>query len=119
MKAAEHYILKAKEPFKSIMLHLQLLVEHEMPEADLLFKWKIPFYYLDHRPICYFNQSKDYVDVGFYHGKYLTKYQELLVSENRKLVRSLRYRSLEDINEKVFLSILKEAITFKDKPLID
>jgi len=118
MKPAEQYILNQKEPFKSILLHLQMLIEHVMPEADLLFKWGLPFYYIGKRPICYLNQSKDYVDVGFYHGKYMSKYQELMVAEKRKLVRSLRYRVPDEINDEVFLFVLKEAIKHKDKPLM-
>jgi len=118
MKPAETYILKQKEPYKSMLLHLQLLIEHALPEADLLFKWRLPFYYIGKRPICYLNQSKNYVDVGFYHGKYMTKYRELMVAENRKLVRSLRYFSLDDINDQVVLHVLQEAKYHMDKPLM-
>ena len=118
MKPAEAYILNQKEPFKSIMLHIQMLIEHAAPEADMKYKWSIPCYYMGKKPICYINQSKDFVDVGFYHSKYMTKHQELMESEKRKLVRSLRYKKLEDINDEVFLFVVKEAKIHKDKPLM-
>ncbi|MFY9242936.1 MAG: DUF1801 domain-containing protein [Polaribacter sp.] len=116
MKPAEDYILKQPEPFKSILLHLQILIESRFPEVDLQFKWKIPFYYLNDKPFCYLNPSKKkgYVDVAFWVSAHLTKYNELLISENRKVVKSLRYFNLEDIDSKVLLSVLDEAHQLKD-----
>ncbi len=117
MKPAEEYILNQPEPFKSILMHLQILIETSFPEVDLLFKWKIPFYYLNDKPFCYLNPSKKkgYVDVAFWVSAHLTKYNEHLISENRKVVKSLRYRTIDDINEEVLLSVLEEAHQLKDK----
>ncbi|MFK8060595.1 MAG: DUF1801 domain-containing protein [Polaribacter sp.] len=117
MKPAEAYILNQPEPFKSILLHLQILIESSFHEVDLQFKWKIPFYYLNDKPFCYLNPSKKkgYVDVVFWVSAHLTKYNELLISENRKVVKSLRYFSIDGINEKVLLTVLEEAHLLKDK----
>ena len=38
MKSAELYILNQSEPFKSILLHLQLLIETNFPEIELQYK---------------------------------------------------------------------------------
>ena len=118
MNPAEAYILNQPEPFKSILLHLQILLEHTFPDAELKYKWKIPCYYVDKRPICYLNQSKDYVDVGFWHSAHLTKYTEYMVSENRKVVKSMRYKNLEDINDDFLLQILKEVEKHKNKSFL-
>nr|WP_321236254.1 DUF1801 domain-containing protein [uncultured Psychroserpens sp.] len=118
MKPAEAYILQQPEPYKSILLHLQLLIEHTLPNADMKFKWRIPCYYFENRPICYLNQSKDYVDVGFWHSAHLTKYTEYMVSENRKVVKSMRYKALDDINDEVFIAILKEVEKHKNKSFL-
>ncbi len=117
MKPAEDYILNQPEPFKSILLHLQILIEGAFPEVDLQFKWKIPFYYLHNKPFCYLNPSKKkgYVDVAFWASAHLTKYNELLVTENRKVVKSLRYKTINDINEEVLLTVLEEAYQLKGK----
>ena len=117
MKPAEVYILNQPEPFKSILMHLQILIESAFPEANLLFKWKIPFYYLDDKPFCYLNPSKKkgFVDVGFWVSSHLSKYNEFLVSDNRKVVKSLRYFSINDIDEVILLSVLEEAFSQKDK----
>lgn len=115
MKPAEAYIFQKPEPFKSILLHLQILIEHTLPNANLQFKWHIPCYYIEKRPICYLNQSKDYVDVGFWHSAHLSqKWDTYLVTENRKIVKSLRYKKLEDLDDDIFVKILKEVETYKD-----
>lgn len=117
MKPAEVYILNQPEPFKSILMHLQILIENAFPNAILLFKWKIPFYYLDDKPFCYLNPSKKkrFVDVGFWVSSHLEKYNEFLVSDNRKVVKSLRYFSINDIDEVILLSVLEEAFSQKEK----
>ena len=108
MKPAEAYILKQPEPYKSILLHLQLLIEHTLPEAHMEYKWHLPCYYIGKRPICYLNQSKDYVDVGFWHSAYLSKkWDQYLVTEKRKVVKSLRFKTMEEIDDAIFMSILK------------
>ncbi|GGG54835.1 hypothetical protein GCM10010976_27190 [Bizionia arctica] len=97
-------------------MHLQVLIEHTLPSAELKYKWKLPCYYIGKRPICYINKSKDYVDVGFWHAAYLPKeFDEYLVSEKRKIVKSLRYKSLEEIDDQVLIAILKEVFLHKDK----
>lgn len=109
MKPAEEYILTRPEPFKSILLHLQILVESTVKNVELKYKWKIPVYYVGKKPICYFNASlkKGFVDVAFWTSIDLSKFKEYLVSENRKVVKSLRYSSLNDINEKILIEILE------------
>lgn len=117
MNPAEAYILNAVEPFRSIMLRLQLIIESEIPSAQLKFKYKIPFYYHDNgKPFCYLNQSRDYVDLGFYHAAHLTLHTDKLIGENRKYMRSLRYRTLKDIDDQALVELLREACTVKDRP---
>jgi len=116
LNPAEAHILKQPEPYKSIYLHLQVLIEHTLPEADLLYKWRMPCYYINKRPLCYINQSKNYVDVGFWHSAHLSKKWDIyLVSEKRKVVKSLRYEFVDDINDSIFISILKEVERLEEK----
>jgi hypothetical protein len=116
LNPAEDYLLKQPEPYKSILIHLQVLIEHTLPEADLLYKWRIPCYYFGKRPICYLNQSKDYIDVGIWHSAHLSeKWNKYLIGEKRKVVKSLRYKSIEDINDAVFIAILKELQSIKKR----
>lgn len=115
MNPAEAHILNLPEPYKSIVIHIQVLVEHTLPDANLLYKWRLPCYYIGKRPICYINHTKDYIDVGFWHSAHLSnKWDSYLVTEKRKVVKSLRYRSLDDIDDQVFIAILKEVETLQD-----
>lgn len=117
MKPAEEYILHQQEPYKSILLQLQIVIESSFPIAELHFKWNIPFYSFESKPLCYLNhpKNKKYVDVGFWPSVASTKYHELLISENRKVVKSLRYFKTEDIDENVLVTVLKESIE-ENKP---
>jgi hypothetical protein len=109
MKPAELYILNRPEPFRTMLMHLQILVESTIAEVELKYKWKIPVYYIGKKPLCYFNASikKGYVDVAFWTAVDLSKFDKHLITENRKVVKSLRYSSLEEINEEVLIEILQ------------
>ena len=114
MKPAEEYILKQEEPLKSILLHLQILIETNFKEVELLYKWKIPFYYLRNKPLCYLNATKKgYVDVGFYAKTSFKIHNEFLISEKRKVVKSLRYYRLEEISGEILVSVLLGAYESK------
>lgn len=78
MKPAELYILNRPEPFRTMLMHLQLLVENTVVNAELKYKWKIPVYYIGTKPLCYFNASikKGFVDVAFWTSVDLTKFEK-------------------------------------------
>lgn len=115
MKPAEEYIINQPEPYRSILLHIQLVIENTLPGVELKYKWRIPCYYIGKTSICYLNASHkhQFVDVGIWHSEHLKKFDQYLVSENRKVVKSLRYRKLEEIDDGVLISILKEIQKYK------
>ena len=115
MNPAAVYILEKPEPFRSILLHLQATVESTLSNAEMKFKWNLPFYYIDNNPFCYFNCTKKYVDIVFWHGAHLTIHLEFLVSEGRKHMKSLRYQNLENIDQKVLMDVLLEAYSLRDR----
>jgi hypothetical protein len=115
MNPAESYILDQDEPYRSILLQLQGLIEQIVPEVELLYKYRIPFYYLGGKPFCYLNQARDYVDVGFWHAAYLTRHLDKMEQKGRKIMRSLRYRHSEEIDVKVLSEVLLEASSFVGK----
>ncbi|APY07718.1 2-dehydro-3-deoxyphosphooctonate aldolase [Winogradskyella sp. J14-2] len=116
MNPAEAYILKQEEPYKSILLQLQAIIGAVAPSAELLYKWRIPFYYNNGIPICFLNQSKDYVDLAFWHFEKLEKYTEYFIDTNRKSVRSLRYKSVDDINDEVIVYVLEKQLEINTNP---
>jgi len=117
MNPAENYILEQHEPFRSILLHLQSVIELTISNVDLKYKYKIPFYYVDGKPFCFtaLQKSKDFVDVGFWASAHLTKHLEHMVTEKRKVMRSLRYRTLEEIDDTILIEVLQDAYSVRGK----
>tara|TARA_R110002050_G_scaffold157311_1_gene285812 strand:+ start:2252 stop:2611 length:360 start_codon:yes stop_codon:yes gene_type:complete len=112
---AEEYILNQSEPYRGLLLYIQSFIESAIPEVELKYKYKIPFYYINGRPYCYLNQSKDYVDLGFWNAAHLTMHLDQLNTEGRKMMKSLRYRSLEDIDITILREVLEDAYSVKDR----
>lgn len=117
MNPAEDYILNQEEPYKSILLHLQVLIESSFKEVELRYKYRIPFYYLEGKPFCYLNvpKKKNFVEVGFWASAHLTKYNEFLVTDGRKVVKSFRYQSIDAINQEILVAVLQEAHSVNHK----
>ena len=101
-----------------MLLHLQLIIENTIPSLDLKFKYKILFYYLEGRPFCYLNQSKDYVDLGFWNAAHLTVNLEFMTTVQRKMMKSIRYKNLKEIDDKILVEILKDAYAVKDEKFL-
>ena len=117
MNPAEAYILDQPEPFKSILLQLQVFIETTVPEVELKYKYKIPFYYLNGKPFCYLNvpPKKTYVDMGFWSSAHLTVHLDKMVTEGRKVMKSLRYVQLEDLDAEVLIAVLQDAQSVNHK----
>lgn len=117
MNPAEEYILRQPEPFKAILLHLQVLIESNFKEVELQFKWKMPVYYINNHQLCYINAShkKGYVDVGFWAKGILQEFNPYLISEGRAVVKSLRYTNVNDINENILLQVITEVAKHNHK----
>ena len=112
MKPQDLYILQQPEVYRDMLLHVISVVEQTVPEATLEYKWKIPFFYFKKKPFCYLNVShkKQYIDVAFMKGFELKKNQQHLFANNgRTMVKSLRYNTLEEIDNSILISVLCEA----------
>ena len=119
MNPAENYILNQSEPFRSILLHLQSIIEFTITDVDLKYKYRVPFYYIGKKPFCYLNQSKDYVDLGIWNARHLTKHLSSLTTEKRKVIKSLRYKTLEEIDDTILIEVLNDAYSVKNKKFYD
>ncbi len=110
MKPAEEHILKQSEHFQSLMLHICAVIEKNVPEVELLFKWKLPFYYYKKKPFCYLNikPKENAVDLCFMKGHLLKKHKNVMIDKDRKLVTSLRFDNLSEIDNTMLSEILTE-----------
>lgn len=108
MKPAEEYIVKQLPQYQEILYYVMGVVEQEFLGIDLLYKWKLPFYYFKGKPVVYFNVNakKKYVDVGFFYGSKMKKNMTYFIIGNRTVVKLLRYDKIDAIPD----FILREAI---------
>jgi len=82
----------------------------------LLYKYKIPFYYVDGKPFCYLNVAKKgYVDVGFWNAAHISVHLEHMTTADRKVMKSLRYKSEDDLDDTILIEVLLDAYKVKDK----
>jgi hypothetical protein len=112
MNPSESYILNQREPYQSIMLYVRSVIFKTLPEVNERYSYKIPFYNVGKKPLLYLNVLKgtNYVDVAFVQGILLEdKFPALENHNNRKQVRSIQVKSLEDFDEMEFVELLKEA----------
>ncbi|PKA97229.1 uncharacterized protein DUF1801 [Flavobacteriaceae bacterium MAR_2009_75] len=111
LNPAEEYILNQPEPYKSILLHLQMTVQRVIPDVEMKYKWRIPCFYVGKSPICYLNASHKgkFVDIAFWNSAHLTKHLDKMTTEKRKVVKSLRYSSLKEIDDNVLQEVIAEA----------
>lgn len=113
MKPADLYILNQPNKYRDILLHIVSVIENTIPEVTLEYKWTVPYFYYKKKPLCYLNASHKhhFVDIGFAKGFQLKQNQQYLVADNgRNTVKSLRYYSLDEVDNEVLISVLKEAI---------
>jgi len=114
----ENYFLKQQEPYQSTMLYLRGLLLRKELNIQEKYKYGIPFYYAHNKPLCYLNVLKgtSFVDIAFVKGKELKADFPLLKDyKNRKFTRSIQLKKMEDLEEMVFLKILKVATALNQK----
>ena len=117
MNPVEQYFYHQKEPYQSIMLYIRSVIYKTLPDIVERYNYKLPFYHHNKKPLCYLNILKgtDYVDVAFVQGIFLQdKFPELKDHNNRKQVRSLQIKNLDDFDEFKFVNLVIEASNILD-----
>jgi len=112
VKPADLYILNQPEHYRSMLFHIIAVVENTLPDVTLEFKWTVPYFYYKKKPLCYLNASHkhQFVDVGFAKGFHLKNNLNHLIADNgRNTVKSLRYKSLKEIDNEVLIATIHEA----------
>ena len=111
MKPTEEYILRQSAEFQQIVFFFFSVVEQELPDAELLLKWGVPYFYYEKKPFCYLapNKKRGFVDIGFAKGFQLKLHRDILVDENRNTVKSLRYFKIDSVEDTVLREVIKEA----------
>ena len=113
MRPIDEYFINQEEPFQSIMLYVRHVILKTIPEVTERFSYNAPFYLIDKKPMLYLNRLKgtEHVDVAFVHGVIFEKDFPILKNhKNRKQVRSIQLKSIEELNEIQFVELLKMAV---------
>ncbi len=100
------------------MLYVRSVILNTLPEVEERYSYKIPFYNLGKKPMVYLNvlKGKDYVDVAFVQGVLLEKQFPVLKNDNnRKQVRSIQLKTLEDLDQENFVELLHVASVLLNK----
>lgn len=112
MKPVDVYFLNQEEPYQSIMLYIREVILKTLPSVQERYSYKIPFYNIGKKPMIYLNILKgtDFVDVAFVQGVLLeSEFPELQNYNNRKQVRSIQIKHIEDLDEHRFVMLLQAA----------
>ncbi len=111
MKPTEEYILRQSPEFQEIIYYVISVIEQEMSDTELLFKWGIPYFFYEKKPFIYIapNKSKGFVDIGFAKGYQLVLHQEVLIGEKRNTIKSLRYFKIDSVDDLVLREVIQEA----------
>lgn len=118
MKPVAVYFFNQKEPYQSIMLYVRSVILNTLPEVIERYSYRIPFYNIDEKPMIYLNilKGKNYVDVAFVQGILLEKdFPNLKNDNNRKQVRSIQLKSIEDLDQNNFEQLLLAAAELSRK----
>lgn len=113
----ENYFLRQEEPYQSIMLYVRSLLLKQPFGIVEKYKYGIPFYYVNNKPLCYLNVLKgtNFVDIAFVKGVLLQEdFPHLRDYKNRKYTRSVQLSRIDDLQETNFLCLLESAIVLNN-----
>ena len=102
-KDVDEYIEKQKSPQKEICLELRRIIFRIFPKIEEEMKWGVPNYA---KGKYYFVALKDHVNLGF-SLKALSKEEQKLFEGSGKTMKHIKIRSLEEINQKEIINLLK------------
>lgn len=114
MKETDLYLLNQSHVHQEILFYLIDVIEKEVENIELLYKYKIPFFYYKKKSFCYLtvNKKLNYVDLGFVKGYQHKKNLEYLIGEKRNTIKSLRYFKLDSVPHKILKEVIQEAKSF-------
>ena len=109
-KTVNEYIKSNKQWGDALKKLRNIIIKTKLEETV---KWGVPVYTFDDKNIVGIGAFKSYVGLWFFQGALLTDNKKKLVNAQEgvtKALRQMRFNSAEEINEKVILEYVKEAI---------
>jgi len=109
-KTVEEYILNVKEGSGILIVLRELIGLTELKETV---KWGIPVYTINDKNVLGIAAFKTYVGLWFYNGSFLKDDAGVLVNASEgvtKAMRQWRFTSVDEIDDKLVLKYVNEAI---------
>ena len=108
MNRVDQYIANLPSELHAVAQHLRKLILSTI-EVEERLSYTVPFYY-DRSRVCYLNYRKDagVIDLGFCRGHEMQDIG-LLEVKGRKEVRTIEFKSINDIDEDSIKELLLEA----------
>jgi len=106
----EKYITKQKSPQKEIIQKLREVILKTLPEINEEFKMGVPWY----EGKFYIVALHDHVNLGF-SMKGLSKQEKILFEGKGKIMRHIKFYTLEDVNNAEVMKLLK-LVADKSQP---
>ena len=108
-KKVDQYIDKTSEFAYPICTKLRVLIFKADPTIIEEFKWGSPIY-TKKKMICGFGAFKEHVTFTFFQGVLLADKKRILLPSSNHHNRSIKFKTVEEMNEKILLEYIKEAI---------
>lgn len=109
-KTVNQFVTSNKQWGNALKKLRSILIKTQLAET---IKWGTPVYTLDDKNIVGLGAFKSYVGLWFFQGALLNDKKKILVNAQEgvtKAQRQMRFNSIEDINEKLILEYVEEAI---------
>ncbi len=108
--SVEEYIEENAHYAKALELLRSLILSTELEET---IKWSFPVYTLKNRNVLSLGAFKNHFGIWFFNGVFLKDELQILQNAQEgktKAMRQMRFETIEDIDENIILSYVKEAI---------
>ena len=105
-----------EHPFKEGISALRALAAKT--KAEETFKWSSPVYTLNGKNVFWISRFKNHFGVGFFNGVFLKDPKGILVNAQEgktQAMRHLKFYSLNEIDSKIVLSFMNEALENQKK----
>lgn len=88
--------------------------------AEETFKWSAPVYTVDGKNVFWIAKFKNHFSIGFFNGAFLKDSKKVLENAQEgktKGMRHWKFRTIEEVDEKIVLKYIEEAIKNEKKGL--
>ncbi len=101
------YVRAMDSEHKPIVVKLRAIINAAAPKAEESIKWGNPWWTQDGYLCCIYTAG-DHINLGFSRGAELTDKRDLLEGTGKGM-RHIKIRSLEEIDEKTFVAMIRQA----------